>query len=693
MPSKSSSVWNIFTTNATLSIRTSSRRTFVSPYLAPLNLCCAFLSFITNFAQRDVRHPSVATFGIYSSLSLTNHIDGSFPHLVISIPDIENHIQDELFRSPSPTSRRVGVPLPTKTRSGMTIPHLQQRARRQVQIFDSQPLPSPTRSVGRSGHSNLSLHAFSSGVTAGSASYGSPTQLASSAGNSLTDTASHIPRVPSSLSTSVPVHSLMSIRNAEAESKRKTVPTALHPPQFKVPTESSPSTSSSSSSIVSIAVSTNGGSNISTPPTSLSQSLALSGLSITRTCANLQSSPVASTLPFGSKGKARAGLEIELGKALSSSCVNGDVHLKTKSLIPRSLNESLSIPTGDDQGLEHSRSHSGTSISGFWKDLGAAAPAPAVVVSAVVGAAGADGDCLQLSNTSVQTFEDGSTSNFNETSENSSATATETHPSPHRGAAAKSKPTSIVNGVHRIITSNLFHDPSTRHAFKTSGPSLLTQTAPSRHSQVTCSSTIQPSPLRSARKRQPSSLAVQVDKQRSTSCKCTDPEHKHRSMMDECRNKSWTQCDGKDLKSSPPAGMATSATPTPALPCPNTPPPTPCEDRLLDSRKANAASSDAVAHEEPKLDTSDRESNLPNFTTNHLPAISIKIADLGNATPSTKHYTEDIQTRQYRAPEAILGRSDWDARADIWSVACLVSLPDDVLIFKLEPTWNRSLNY
>lgn len=55
-----------------------------------------------------------------------------------------------------------------------------------------------------------------------------------------------------------------------------------------------------------------------------------------------------------------------------------------------------------------------------------------------------------------------------------------------------------------------------------------------------------------------------------------------------------------------------------------------------------------------------------------VPPISVKIADLGNATPSTKHFTEDIQTRQYRAPEAIIGRRDWDARVDIWSVACVV---------------------
>ena len=52
--------------------------------------------------------------------------------------------------------------------------------------------------------------------------------------------------------------------------------------------------------------------------------------------------------------------------------------------------------------------------------------------------------------------------------------------------------------------------------------------------------------------------------------------------------------------------------------------------------------------------------------------ISIKIADLGNATPLRRHYTEDIQTRQYRAPEAITGRNDWGATADIWSVACVV---------------------
>ncbi|KAI0027811.1 kinase-like domain-containing protein [Vararia minispora EC-137] len=55
-----------------------------------------------------------------------------------------------------------------------------------------------------------------------------------------------------------------------------------------------------------------------------------------------------------------------------------------------------------------------------------------------------------------------------------------------------------------------------------------------------------------------------------------------------------------------------------------------------------------------------------------LSPVSIKIADLGNATPSKRHYTEDIQTRQYRSPEAILGRADWGCAVDVWSAACVV---------------------
>lgn len=52
--------------------------------------------------------------------------------------------------------------------------------------------------------------------------------------------------------------------------------------------------------------------------------------------------------------------------------------------------------------------------------------------------------------------------------------------------------------------------------------------------------------------------------------------------------------------------------------------------------------------------------------------ISVKIADLGNACWVGHHFTNDIQTRQYRSPEVILG-AKWGASTDVWSMASMVS--------------------
>lgn len=54
-----------------------------------------------------------------------------------------------------------------------------------------------------------------------------------------------------------------------------------------------------------------------------------------------------------------------------------------------------------------------------------------------------------------------------------------------------------------------------------------------------------------------------------------------------------------------------------------------------------------------------------------LEKIRVKIADLGNACWVDRHFTNDIQTRQYRAPEVILGMK-YDTSCDIWSAACLI---------------------
>lgn len=50
--------------------------------------------------------------------------------------------------------------------------------------------------------------------------------------------------------------------------------------------------------------------------------------------------------------------------------------------------------------------------------------------------------------------------------------------------------------------------------------------------------------------------------------------------------------------------------------------------------------------------------------------ISVKLADLGNACWTYHHFTEDIQTRQYRALEVLLG-AGYSTPADIWSTACM----------------------
>ena len=53
--------------------------------------------------------------------------------------------------------------------------------------------------------------------------------------------------------------------------------------------------------------------------------------------------------------------------------------------------------------------------------------------------------------------------------------------------------------------------------------------------------------------------------------------------------------------------------------------------------------------------------------------VGVADADLlcNAATWVEHHFTDDIQTRQYRCPEVILG-AKWGPSADIWSVACIV---------------------
>tara|TARA_B110000977_G_scaffold199990_1_gene289007 strand:+ start:2551 stop:4812 length:2262 start_codon:yes stop_codon:yes gene_type:complete len=60
----------------------------------------------------------------------------------------------------------------------------------------------------------------------------------------------------------------------------------------------------------------------------------------------------------------------------------------------------------------------------------------------------------------------------------------------------------------------------------------------------------------------------------------------------------------------------------------------------------------------------------PTPTDDELTDINFRVVDLGNACWTYKQFTTDIQTRQYRCPEVILG-SKYSTPADIWSAACL----------------------
>mmetsp|Transcript_77467 Transcript_77467/g.230765 ORF Transcript_77467/g.230765 Transcript_77467/m.230765 type:complete len:702 (-) Transcript_77467:39-2144(-) len=51
--------------------------------------------------------------------------------------------------------------------------------------------------------------------------------------------------------------------------------------------------------------------------------------------------------------------------------------------------------------------------------------------------------------------------------------------------------------------------------------------------------------------------------------------------------------------------------------------------------------------------------------------VTFKVADLGNACWVERHFSDDIQTRQYRSPETIIN-AGYDTSADIWSLACML---------------------
>ncbi|XP_062928939.1 SRSF protein kinase 2-like isoform X4 [Mobula hypostoma] len=89
----------------------------------------------------------------------------------------------------------------------------------------------------------------------------------------------------------------------------------------------------------------------------------------------------------------------------------------------------------------------------------------------------------------------------------------------------------------------------------------------------------------------------------------------------------------------------------------------PSQDR---SRTVSASSTGDV----PKLKIRAADLLVNPLDPRNAEKIRVKIADLGNACWVHKHFTEDIQTRQYRSIEVLIG-AGYSTPADVWSTACM----------------------
>ena len=76
------------------------------------------------------------------------------------------------------------------------------------------------------------------------------------------------------------------------------------------------------------------------------------------------------------------------------------------------------------------------------------------------------------------------------------------------------------------------------------------------------------------------------------------------------------------------------------------------------------------SNEEREADEKKRKYDAKMLENEYLHA-KVKVVDLGNACWTYKHFTDDIQTRQYRAPEVLLG-ANYETSVDLWSLACIV---------------------
>jgi len=97
----------------------------------------------------------------------------------------------------------------------------------------------------------------------------------------------------------------------------------------------------------------------------------------------------------------------------------------------------------------------------------------------------------------------------------------------------------------------------------------------------------------------------------------------------------------------------------------------PKQNSLVDDRSSTRSSSEETKYYKPKYD-------------------AIKIIDMGGATYDHDHHSSVINTRQYRAPEVMLGCWAWGHESDVWSIGCiLLELYSGDLFFETHETYEH----
>lgn len=95
------------------------------------------------------------------------------------------------------------------------------------------------------------------------------------------------------------------------------------------------------------------------------------------------------------------------------------------------------------------------------------------------------------------------------------------------------------------------------------------------------------------------------------------------------------------------------------------------ERLVVDMEVKDQSKQPATPSQQPNTTTYSNADDINDDSNDDDQEINVKIADLGNSCWIDHHFTMDIQTRQYRSPEVILGQK-YTTKADIWSFGCLV---------------------